>query len=319
MNAKRTIKRRDFIHTIAAASMSAPFINISKENLYAENPSGCRSLCIFSKHLQFLPDYDTMAETAAEIGFDGIDLSVRPRGHVLPEKVEQDLPRAVKAIKKAGLKVPMMVTAINDPSDPLTENILKSASDLGIKYYRMGYLRYDENLGVAKSLEKYKSIFAGLAVINKKYNLHGAYQNHAGLRIGGPVWDLWHLIKDLDPQWIGCQYDVRHATVEGGNSWPLGMKLLLPFIKTTVMKDFYWQKENGTWKTKNCKLGEGMVNFEAYFKIYKKAAIMDPITLHVEYPVFNKSDDLDVKRKKTITTMQKDLQTLRSMMKVYGG
>jgi sugar phosphate isomerase/epimerase len=298
--------------------MSAPFINISKKSLHAGNLPDGRTLCIFSKHLQFLPDYDTMAETAAEIGFDGIDLAVRPKGHVLPEKVEKDLPRAVKAIKKAGLKVPMMVTAIIDPNDPVTENILKTASDLGIKYYRMGYLRYDENLGVAKSLEKYKSIIAGLAAINKKYNIHGAYQNHSGPRIGGPVWDLWLLLKDLDPQWIGCQYDVRHATVEGGNSWPLGMKLLLPYIKTTAIKDFYWLRENGEWKVKNCMLGEGMVNFEAYFKIYKEATIMDPITLHVEYPVFDKSDPLDVKRKKTIKTMQKDLQTLRSMIKEYG-
>jgi sugar phosphate isomerase/epimerase len=314
----KPIKRRDFIHTIAAVGMSAPFINISKESLYAGNQSDCRSLCIFSKHLQFLPGYDAMAETAAEIGFDGIDLAVRPGGHVLPENVEKDLPKAVKAIKKAGLKAPMMVTAIKGPKDPLTENILRTASDLGIKYYRMGYVRYDEKLGITKSLEKFKSVIADLAAINEKYHLHGAYQNHSGLRIGGPVWDLWLLLKDLDPQWIGCQYDIRHATVEGAHSWPLGMKLLLPYIKTTAIKDFYWLRENGNWKVKNCMLGEGMVNFEAYFKIYKEAAIMDPITLHVEYHIFNKSDRLDVKREKTIKAMQKDLKTLRSMMKEYG-
>ena len=41
---------------------------------------------IFSKHLQFLI-YKDMAEAAAEMGFDGIDLTVRPNGHVLPERV----------------------------------------------------------------------------------------------------------------------------------------------------------------------------------------------------------------------------------------
>ncbi|MDZ7723632.1 MAG: hypothetical protein U5R06_12725 [candidate division KSB1 bacterium] len=51
-----------------------------------------------------------MARTIAEIGFDGVDLTVRPGGHVLPENVTQDLPRAVKAIEKTGLKVPMMTT-----------------------------------------------------------------------------------------------------------------------------------------------------------------------------------------------------------------
>jgi L-ribulose-5-phosphate 3-epimerase len=41
---------------------------------------------IFSKHLQFL-GYEDMAQAAAEIGFDGIDLTVRPGGHVPPETV----------------------------------------------------------------------------------------------------------------------------------------------------------------------------------------------------------------------------------------
>lgn len=54
---------------------------------------------IFSKHLQFL-NYQDMAEAAAEIGFDGVDLAVRPGGHVVPEKVGNDLPKAVKALEK---------------------------------------------------------------------------------------------------------------------------------------------------------------------------------------------------------------------------
>ena len=63
---------------------------------------------VFSKHLQWL-DYRGMAEAAAEIGFDGVDLTVRPRGHVLPERVEDDLPRAVEAVRQAGLRVEMII------------------------------------------------------------------------------------------------------------------------------------------------------------------------------------------------------------------
>jgi hypothetical protein len=33
-----------------------------------------------------------MAKAATEIGFDGVDLTVRPKGHVLPDNVEKDLP-----------------------------------------------------------------------------------------------------------------------------------------------------------------------------------------------------------------------------------
>ena len=30
----------------------------------------------------------------------------------------------------------------------------------------------------------------GLARLNEKYKIHGAYQNHAGSNFGAPVWDL---------------------------------------------------------------------------------------------------------------------------------
>src|SRR5690606_9411745 len=70
-------------------------------------------LHVFSKHLQFL-NYKDMAEAAAEIGFDGVDLTVRPKGHVLPERAQDDLPLAVEAIKKAGLSALLMTTAVDD-------------------------------------------------------------------------------------------------------------------------------------------------------------------------------------------------------------
>ena len=46
------------------------------------------------------------------MGFDGVDLSVRPEGHVLPEKVERDLPKAVEAIRKVGFSPFIMTTAV---------------------------------------------------------------------------------------------------------------------------------------------------------------------------------------------------------------
>ena len=311
------MNRREFVTTMAAAGMATPFISSAYSNTWATGTDTSRSICIFSKHLQFLPDYKTMAEVALKIGFDGVDLTVRPGGHVLPENVQQDLPKAVEAIKKAGLVCPMMVTKITDPDDPVAEKIVKTASELGIKYYRMGYIKYDKKLSVEESLEKDKIRMSKLADLNKKYNIHGSYQNHSGNRVGGALWDLWLLLKDLDPEWIGCQYDIRHATVEGAYTWPLAMQLLIPYIKTTAIKDFYWKLVDGKWKIFNCPLGEGMVDFKDYFKLYKKTKLSGPITLHVEYEVFKESDSMEVKRKNTTKALKQDLDTLQKMLNKY--
>ena len=314
--------RRQFLAQATAAGVGLPLVgwprpgrtSVEKERARrAERP-----LCVFSKHLQFL-GYEAMAEAAAEIGFDGVDLTVRPGGHVLPENAEEDLPKAVAAVKAAGLAVPMMTTRITDPADPLTEPVLRVASEQGIEAYRMGYLSYQDDLGVAESLEALRPQMEGLAAMNATYGLHGAYQNHAGTRVGGPVWDLWLLLEGLDPEHVGCQYDVRHATVEGGTAWPLSFKLLHPFVKTTVIKDFKWAEgDDGRWHVQNVPLGEGMVDFAAYFDMVKEYGIEGPISVHFEYRLAEEGASEEEERAQTVAAMRRDLETLRSMLAEAG-
>jgi len=273
--------RRDFIKSASALSAGAI---ISPKLFSGPNPidTGADTICVFTKCLQFL-DYPQLGETLASVGFSGADLSVRDGGHVLPENVKADLPRAVKALRKSGVSVPMMVSGITDPEDPQTEAVLGTAADLGIGYYRMGYIRYDPEKSLPDNLEAHKRTFEKLEKINRKYGIVGCYQNHSGSRVGGPVWDLHWLLEGCDPEYIGVQYDIRHAVAEGGFSWPLGMELLAPWIRTTAIKDFIWKEIEGKWKIYNVPLGEGMVDYDAYLEEYTSLGISGPVTIHYEY------------------------------------
>jgi len=268
----------------------------------------------FSKHLQFL-EYAEAADACVQAGMNGADLTVRPGGHVLPAYVERDLPRAVKAFRDAGLSVEMMASGITDPEDPLTEKVLQMASEQGIKYYRMGYYKYDHTLSMVKNLERIKGKMKGMAKLNEKYKIHGAYQNHAGSNFGAPVWDLWTVLKDLDPQWSGCQYDVRHATAEGNRAWPLGLRLLKDYIRCMVIKDFKWGEQDGKAREVNVPVGEGIVDFQAYFDLVDEFGIYGPITIHLEYPMFtDKELTQSQKKEKAIHLMRKDLDVLKSYL-----
>ena len=268
----------------------------------------------FSKHLQFL-DYPGAAEACAYAGMSGADLTVRPGGHVLPENVEKDLPRAVKAFREKGLLIEMMTSGITDPEDPLTEKVLRTASEQGIRYYRLGYYKYDPAISVSNNLEKIKVKISGLARLNEKYGIHGAYQNHAGRNFGAPVWDLWTVIRDMDPNWIGCQYDIRHATVEGMRSWPLGLKLLKDHIRCMVIKDFRYGERDGLAREVNTPVGEGIVDFPAYFAMLEELGIRGPITMHLEYEMFpDKNMDLAQKKEHAIKLMRKDLLALKKFL-----
>ncbi len=271
---------------------------------------------LFSKHLQWL-DYEGMSKVAKEIGFDGLDLTVRKKGHVLPQNVESDLPKAVAAMRKAGLKIEMITTTISNIQEPTTEKILKTASQLGIKSYRMGWLKYKKDQPIAEQIEAFKPQLKELEQMNEHYQIRGDYQNHAGTSVGSAVWDIWMLIKDLNPDWIGCQFDIRHAMVEGLNSWEVGLRLLQSHIRTLDIKDFiYLQKEN-KWTVKNVPIGEGAVDFKNYFQLLKKLNITAPISVHAEYDLGGAehgATSLTIPREKVIATLKNDLTKIKNGM-----
>lgn len=277
---------------------------------------GAFSINIFSKNLHWL-NYSDMASFVAEIGFDGIDLTVRPEGHVLPERVTHDLPQAVEEIKKAGLNVYMITTGITDAESPFAESILKTASSLGVSYYRMGWISYDEKISIEDNLKNTLSKLIRLAELNKKFNIQGHYQNHSGTSFGSPIWDLHALLKEVNSSWLGSQYDIMHATVEGANSWPLGLKLLKPYIGTLDIKDFHWAKKDNKWAAQLVPLGEGMVDFKKYFKLIKEYAIEGPLSIHYEYPLGgaeNGAKVITISKEEILAEMKNDISTLKKLL-----
>lgn len=314
--------RRDFIRksilTSAAVSMLSA-IDTRATTLISDRPD-TKNINVFSKNFHWT-DYKSMSEMVADLGFDGIDLTVRPEGHVLPEKVTDDLPKAIEAIKKAGLRCDMIVTAITDPDDKFTEPILKTASSLGVSYYRTGWINYDDKKSIEDNLKFFKTQMTKLAVLNKKYKIHGDYQNHSGLSFGAPLWDLWMTIKDLDAEWIGSQFDAMHAYVEGGNTWQLGLKLLKSHIKTIDIKDFVWMKTDQGWKAEVVPLGEGMIDYKKYLGLLKEYQLGGPFSMHFEYPlggIENGARQLSIPKEDVLKAMKRDLVLFKSMLSNAG-
>ena len=310
--------RRNFLGTLAAG------VALPRPTTAAASTStadSAMSLHVFSKHLQFL-DYAATARAAAEIGFDGVDLAVRPKGHVLPENVTTDLPRAVAAIKQAGLQARLMTTAIMDTQPTLAARVLETAQAQGITHYRTNWLRYDRNnINLPASLKGYRQQLTALAKLNRRLDIVGGYQNHSGEHyVGAPVWDIATLLGEVDNSYLGSQYDIYHATVEGGKSWPLGLALIHPYINTVVVKDFRWEKINGTWQTLNVPIGEGMVDFSTFFSLLKKYDIHCPISVHFEYEMPGEKETMNEAERtdKTIAVMKKDVNQLRSYLDEAG-
>jgi L-ribulose-5-phosphate 3-epimerase len=310
--------RRDFISTVIAGGVAAPFladIQTLKPQLVKEsNP-----IRLFSKPLDSY-DFDFICECAAGSGIGGLDLTVRKGGKVEPEAVESSLPGMVEKAGNYNLKIDMIVTGIVSASDKFTEKILETASSSGVKYYRLGWFGYNPENDVWGTIQKCRTSLTDIARLNRKYNIHGGYQNHSGILVGGPVWDLHELLRDFSPEYLGSQYDVRHAMVEGTATWPIGMRLIAPHIKTLAIKDFTWKSSGGKPEPVTVPLGEGMVDWDLFFKMVKELNITAPLTLHIEYPLLEKGEDKFplIEQQELITgKIKKDADFIEGYLKKY--
>jgi len=274
-------------------------------------------------------------DIAAEIGFDEIEWNVRVGGHIEPERVEQDLPRAVELTQEAGMAVRMITTSIQDANSPHADAILSTASGLGIKVYRGGgYFRYDYSRDIIEQLDEMKPRVATLEEINGKYGIAVAYHTHSSLGIiGGNIWDFWYVLKDFDPQLISLNYDIGHATARSGLGWIDGAHLVVRWIRALAVKDPKWtyghrdldlelraQEPESTaqWGVEWVPLGEGMVDFPGIVGLLRSNAFSGPINIHFEHHDLLGTNvgewELPISRAEFMSIVKKDLDYLRDQL-----
>jgi sugar phosphate isomerase/epimerase len=243
-------------------------------------PAAAPRCCFFSKHLPDL-GWSDLAAATVDMGFDGIDLTVRPKGHVLPERVAEDLPRAVDAIRAKGTTVMMITTEMTSASQPTAAAIFAAASAAGIGLIKVGYWRYALSDVRAEAAAMGRDL-AGLAALASRHRVTIGVHNHQG-NLGSALWDIAPHIDPLDPQAIGYYFDPRHAVMEGGGiGWKAATLLAATRLKMIAVKDAFWEKGPRGWTARNCPMGEGMVDW-AWMGRALKASFNGPISLHFEY------------------------------------
>lgn len=305
MHQPPSLTRRDFLARTALAVGAVGLA--ARSTAFAEDAAANRFKIIgFSKPFRTYSAEET-ADYVAEIGWEGIECPVRSKdGQIHPERVEEDLPKMVEALKKRGKEVTIITTEIQDASNPLTQKVLRTAQKLGIKRYRLGFWHYSKTRPIPEQVVEIGAQLRDLAALNKELGLKAGFQNHSGPDyVGAPIWDVWTMIKDLDPKCIGMCFDIGHATIEGGLCWPVQAQLILPHLTAVFVKDFIWEKGPKGWKTTWVPLGEGEVH-KAFFDNLKKSSYNGPICQHQEYPLGDKAAML--------ASMQKDLATLKSWL-----
>ena len=291
--------RREFLFGAAATAALAGC---------AARPTGLCSaktqFHVFSKMFQppVTASPEALCDLMAGAGFDGIQWTVRKRGIVLPENAKTELPRLCRIAESRGLKNVTICTDITSDAvgapgpSPLAEETLRVAADCGISLFRPAYFFYDvKSETFRQSMDRIRRGFASLAALAERTGVKALYQNHStwGPSVfGGLIWDIHACICDLDPAFVGLEYDPMHALYETSQSWSHGFDLVAPWIGAIDLKDYREgidPKNPLKRKKQMCAAGTGCVPWQVVRDLQIANGVKVPYVLHFEYD-FDKTD-----------------------------
>jgi sugar phosphate isomerase/epimerase len=194
-----------------------------------------------------------------------------------------------------------------------------------VRYYRWGGFVYDLNRSLPAQLAEFKIRVRDLAALNKQYGVCAMYHTHSGSGlVGASIWDLYILLQDFDANSVAVNYDIGHATVEGGlGGWVHSARLMSPYMRGVAIKDFRWaQNSRGAWAPGWCALGQGMVDFKEFLPLLRTSGFSGPLQLHFEYPELAGADSgaprLTIPKEQFIAIMRRDIGVLRGMLREAG-
>jgi sugar phosphate isomerase/epimerase len=257
-------------------------------------------LVMFSKHLGPLP-IPKAGETIKKLGLDGVDLTVRPGGHVLPDNVETTLPEGVAQLRDLGLDVPMITTALVSATEGRADAILATAAKLGIRNLKLGYWPYKPFGTIHSQLDAARKAMDGLEELARKHDVRVSIHSHSGPCLSAEAGNIYLLLKDRDPHHVGAYIDPGHMTLEGGYlGWQQGIDLLQQYLSMVAVKSFGHFPERNvatgetTWKHKLVPLQEGIVRWREVFACLKQLGWDGVVTFHSEYQGSSSFKDLTI-------------------------
>ena len=299
------MNRRDFLASISAVALAG----CATERSLAPRPhsDGARkarpSFHAFAKMFQppVVPSVEKMCELMKGAGFDGIQWTVRKGGLVEPANAASELPRLCRIAESFGLANRTICTDITADAagrpglSPFAEDTLRAAADCGIEMFRPSYFFCSKKESFQQSFDRIRGGFAKLARLSEKTGVKTAYQNHTAWDpslFGGVIWDIYACIRDLDPRYVGLEFDAMHACYEMNLSWVQGLELIAPWIHSVDLKDYVYRlnpKNPKMMMAEGVAAGEGVVPWGEVKRLLDIHGVPPLYVLHFEHE-FDKTD-----------------------------
>ena len=250
-------------------------------------------LAIFTKPWKAL-SLPELALHIRSLGFDLIELPVRPGFQVEPGNIERDLPAAVKLLGEHGVRVLNLTADV-----PLDDESLYSAcAEAGIGMNRVMFWQREQDYWTAEA-EARRQLDAALPFC-EQYDFQIGIQNHSGPFVPVNEMGMYHLVKDYDPRHVAAVWDPAHNALEGMNS-DSALDVLAPHLCVVNLKNAYWRRISGPeaeiaeWSIYWTSGAQGRASWSKVIAKLKAIDYRGPICFSAEYSDEERVNELIVR------------------------
>lgn len=189
---------------------------------------------VFTKPWREMP-LERLIAHVAELGFDGVELPVRPGFQVPPEQARTGLPKAARAFERAGLRI----ISVAGPTD---EMIVHACGEAGVPILRtMAAIAPGEGYLVAE--ERLRRDYDALLPALRASGVTLGVQNHCDRFVANAL-GLQRLLASYDSRYVAAVWDAAHEALSGGLA-EYALDAIWPQLCLVNLKNAFWQRING--------------------------------------------------------------------------
>jgi len=176
-----------------------------------------------------------LARKVRDLGFDGVELPVRPGYQVEPDDVAQALPEAARVLGEEGVRI----SSVAGPAD---EKTIAACGAAGAPMIRVCE-GIDMGLGYLESERRLRERYDALIPCLEQHGVAIGVQNHCDYCVGSAI-GIMHLIEQYDPAQICAVLDPAHCAVDGEPE-DMAIDICWSHLRLVNFKSAFHRRVNG--------------------------------------------------------------------------
>jgi len=189
---------------------------------------------VFTKPWKTTP-IPELGKFVKEMGFDAVELPVRPGFQVEPESVAKGLPEAARQLADCGVEI----ASVAGPTDEAT---LAACAEAGVPVIRI-CVGIGQDEGYMEAEERLQREYDALVPQLDKHGVTLGIQNHCDRCVANAM-GIRHLIEKYDPRHIAAVWDAAHNALNGEDP-ELAIDIVWSHLCMVNLKNAFWRRVNG--------------------------------------------------------------------------